>query len=59
MSSAVNHAKRSHRSNYRAKAFNGGRKSVVNPTVSKAVFGQLIKMLRSNLASNKGRKDDE
>lgn len=35
MSSAQNHKARSHRSQYRARAFNGGRRSVVKPTARK------------------------
>ena len=55
MSSAINHAKRSHRSAYRARGFSaGGRKSVINPTVSKEASKQLINQIAKFLSKKKG-----
>lgn len=58
MSSAKNHAKRSHRSNFRARMFNGGRKSVTKPTLSKSKFMQFIKLIRDYMHRNKETKSD-
>lgn len=59
MSTAKNHAKRSHRSNYRARMFNGSRKSVVRPTVKKSAFIQFIKMIRNAFRRRKEQKPND
>lgn len=46
MSSATNHRKRSHRSEYRARAFQSGRVSVITPSIHKADSSKLIRFLR-------------
>ena len=47
MSSANNHRKRSHRSEFRARPYHtGARQAVGTPTVSKSGFMQFIKMIR-------------
>lgn len=46
MSSAMNHRKRSNRSEYRARAFQSGRVSVITPSIHKADSFNLIRMLR-------------
>ena len=46
MSSAMNHRKRSHRSQYRARAFKSGRVSVITPSIHKADSFNLFRMLR-------------
>lgn len=58
MSTATNHAKRSHRSNYRARMFNGSRKSVIKPTVKKSGFMAFIRMIRDAFKRNKETKSD-
>lgn len=47
MSSAQNHKKRSHRSQYRARAFQTGRVSVIKPSIHKADTLNLMRMFRS------------
>lgn len=47
MSSAQNHKKRSHRSQYRARAFQTGRVSVIKPSLHKADTLNLMRMFRS------------
>lgn len=46
MSSAMNHRKRSKKSEYRARAFKSGRVSVITPSIHKADSFNLIRMLR-------------
>lgn len=47
MSSAINHRKRSHRSEFRARPYHtGSRQAIGTPTVSKRSFMQFIKMIR-------------
>lgn len=46
MSSAMNHCKRSHRSQYRARAFQTGRVSVITPSINKRSTFDLIRLLR-------------
>lgn len=59
MSSAYNHMKRSHRSNYRTRAYTGGRKSVITPTLSKTKQMQFIKLIRQFLEKRKEQKNQE
>lgn len=47
MSSAQNHKKRSHRSQYRARAFQTGRVSVIKPSLHKADTLNHMRMFRS------------
>ena len=47
MSSAQNHKKRSHRSQYRARAFQTGRVSVIKPSLHKADTLNFMRMFRS------------
>lgn len=54
MSSAINHAKRSHRSAFRTKGFSGSRKSVIKPTVGKEASKQLINQIAKFLSKKKG-----
>ena len=59
MSSAINHAKRSHRSAYRTRGFSaGGRKSVITPTVGKEASKQLINQIAKFLSKKKGENND-
>lgn len=58
MSSAINHAKRSHRSAYRTRGFTGGRKSVITPTVGKEASKQLINQIAKFLSKKKGENND-
>lgn len=58
MSTAANHRKRSHRSQYRSRAWSGGRRSVITPTVSKSVFMQLVKLIRQFISRKRGTKKD-
>lgn len=46
MSSAMNHRKRSKKSEYRARAFKSGRVSVITPSIHKADSFNLIRLLR-------------
>lgn len=46
MSSMMNHRKRSHRSQYRARAFQSGRVSVITPSIHKADSFNLVRLLR-------------
>lgn len=46
MSSMMNHRKRSHRSEYRARAFKSGRVSVITPSIHKADSFNLIRLFR-------------
>lgn len=60
MSTAKNHAKRSHRSHYRSRAWNGSRRSVIKPTVSKSAIAQFIQKIRQALTrKNTKKKGDE
>lgn len=54
MSTAANHRKRSHRGHYRTRGFNGGRKSVITPTVNKNIFAQFIRVIAKFLSKKKG-----
>lgn len=58
MSTAANHRKRSHRSQYRSRAWSGSRRSVIKPTVSKSVFMQLVKLIRQFVSRKRGTKKD-
>lgn len=58
MSTARNHAKRSHRSNYRARMYNGSRKSVIKPTVSKNAFMRFIGAIRNAMRRSEETKGD-
>ena len=58
MSTAANHRKRSHRSNFRARAFNGGRRSVIKPTANKGFFRQMINKIAKFLSKKKGENDN-
>lgn len=46
MSSATKHRKRSHRSEYRARAYTGGRLSVITPALHKQHSFNLMRMIR-------------
>lgn len=46
MSTAENHAKRSHRSHYRSRAWSGSRRSVIRPTAKKSFFARMIQQIR-------------
>lgn len=62
MSCAQNHMARSHRSQYRARAFNGARHSVVKPTARKMDYFSWFRQIGSAIrrkASAAGRKPDE
>ena len=59
MSTAMNHRKRSHRSQYRSRAWSGGRRSFIKPTVSKSKFGQFIKMIRQALSRKAVKKPND
>ena len=56
MSTARNHAKRSHRSHYRSRAWNGSRRSVIKPTVGKSAIAQYIKLIRQALTRKTAEK---
>lgn len=56
MSTAYNHRKRSHRSHYRTRGFNGSRRSVIALTVNKNVFAQFIRMIAKFLSKKKGER---
>lgn len=62
MSSAMNHAKRSHRSHFRTHSFSGGRASVITPSLHKQHSFNLIRMLtqhrRKQPETAKGRMAD-
>lgn len=58
MSTAANHRKRSHRSQYRSRAWSGGRRSVITPTVSQSAFMQLVKLIRQFVSRKRGTKKD-
>lgn len=62
MSSAMNHAKRSHRSHFKSRAFSGGRASVITPSLHKQHSFNLIRMLtqhrRKQPETVKGRMTD-
>lgn len=46
MSSAANHRKRSHRSQFRTRCFTGSRRAVVKPTLSRPKWLDLIRKIR-------------
>lgn len=55
MSTAINHAKRSHKSAYRARGFSGhGRLSVIKPSLDKNKSMQVINQLAKFLSKKKG-----
>ena len=55
MSSAINHAKRSHHSAYRTRGFcAGGRLSVIKPTLGKEASMQTINQIAKYLSKKKG-----
>ena len=58
MSSAINHTKRSHRSAFRTKGFNGGRKSVIKPSIHKEGTMQNINQIAKYLSKKKGENND-
>jgi hypothetical protein len=59
MSSAINHAKRSHNSAYRTRGFSaGGRLSVITPSLSKDKSMQLINQMARFLSKKKGENND-
>lgn len=53
MSTAKNHSKRSHRSNFSARAFNGARRNVITPTIRKDDYFSFIRMLRQAMGRNR------
>lgn len=62
MSSVQNHKARSHRSQYRARAFNGARRSVVKPTARKMDYFSWFRQIGAAIrrkASAAGRKQEE
>ena len=59
MSTAKNHAKRSHRSHYRSRAWNGSRRSVIKPTVGKSAIAQFIQKIRKARAAKKEQKPND
>lgn len=56
MSTATNHRKRSHRSHYRTRMFNGSRKSVIKPTIGRTGIMGLIRKIRRAKSEKKGEK---
>lgn len=46
MSSAMNHAKRSHRSHFKSRAFSGGRASVITPSLHRQHSFDLLRLMR-------------
>lgn len=58
MSTAKNHAKRSHRSHYRGRMYTGSRKSVVKSTPNKSFFVWLAQKLKKLRMSRKEQKPD-
>lgn len=56
MSTAANHRKRSHKSHFRTRGFNGGRKSVITPTVNKGIFSQIIRKIAKFLSKKRGEE---
>ena len=56
MSSSNNHRARSHRSHYRARAFNGSRRSMVKPTARKMDYFAWFRSIGASLRRNAGRK---
>lgn len=54
MSTAANHRKRSHKSHFRTRGFNGSRRSVIKPTASKNAFMQWINRIAKFLSKKKG-----
>ena len=56
MSSSKNHRTRSHRSQYRARAFNGSRRSMVNPTARKMDYFAWFRSIGAALRRIAGRK---
>lgn len=59
MSSAQNHRTRSHRSQYRARAFNGGRRSVIKPTARKMDYFAWFRSIGASLRRKEGRNNGE
>ena len=59
MSSAINHAKRSHHSAYRTRGFCvGGRMSVIKPSIHKEGTMQNINQIAKYLSKKKGENND-
>ena len=58
MSTAANHRKRSHRSHYRTRGFNGGRRSVIKPSLNKNASMKLINRIAKFLSKKKGESDN-
>lgn len=58
MSTAKNHAKRSHRNEFRNRPYHGGRKSRIKPTVRKTGFLNWIKMIRNAKRNEKELEND-
>ena len=56
MSSAQNHRARSHRSQYRARAFNGSRRSMVKPTAWKMDYFAWFRSIGAALRRAASRK---
>lgn len=62
MSTAMNHRKRSHKSNFRARAFNGAKRSVIKPSLRKDdyfSFIRFIRMLRQVMNRNREARRSE
>lgn len=59
MSAAKNHAKRSHRSHYRSRAWSGSRRSVIKPTVGKSAIAQFIQKIRKARPAKKEQKPND
>ena len=58
MSAAKNHSKRSHKSHYRTRAFNGARRSVIKPSLRKDDYFSFIRMLRGAGRNRETRRTD-
>lgn len=59
MSTAMNHRKRSHKSNFRARAFNGAKRSVIKPSLRKDDYFSFIRMLRQGMNRNREARRSE
>lgn len=59
MSTAMNHRKRSHKSNFRARAFNGAKRSVIKPSLRKDDYFIFIRMLRQVMNRNREARRSE
>jgi hypothetical protein len=58
MSTAANHRKRSHRSEYLTRCYNGSRRSVVKPTVNRRSLLDFIRQIRRERNRSKQEPQD-